>query len=45
MPEGMTPEQFVEWLKGYLDGIPKDKLDYNIFDKIKEKLIFVKKEI
>ena len=40
----ITPEEFVTWLKGYLDGLPKEKLDFTIWDKIREKLIYVKKE-
>ena len=39
-----TPEEFVDWLRGYLDGLPKDKMDYSVFDKVKEKLMQVKKE-
>jgi hypothetical protein len=40
----ITAEEFVTWLKGYLDGLDKSKLDYQTWDPIREKLIYVKKE-
>ncbi len=44
MGQNTTPEEFVNWLKGYLDALPKDKIDFTVFDKIKEKLHYIKKE-
>lgn len=40
----MSPEEFVSWLRGYLDALPKEKMDYTVFDKVKEKLMQVKTE-
>tara|TARA_R110002126_G_scaffold79757_3_gene197830 strand:+ start:3433 stop:3588 length:156 start_codon:yes stop_codon:yes gene_type:complete len=37
----ITAEEFVTWLKGYLDGLDKLKLDYPTWDPIREKLVCV----
>ena len=39
----MSSEEFVNWLRGYLDALPKEKMDYTVFDKVKEKLMQIKK--
>ena len=39
----MNEKEFVSWLKGYLEGIDREKINYAVFDKIKEKLITIKK--
>lgn len=44
MGQEPTAEEFVNWLRGYLDALPKEKMDYTVFDKIKEKLHYIKKE-
>ena len=41
----MTSEGFVDWLRGYLDGLDRDKINFAVMDKIKEKLMQVKKEM
>ena len=41
----MTSKEFVSWLKGYLEGIDKKKINYVVMDKIKEKLGLIKKEM
>jgi hypothetical protein len=40
----ITAEEFVTWLKGYLDGLDKQKLDYQTWDPIREQLIYVIKK-
>jgi len=44
MSQEPTAAEFVNWLRGYLDALPKEKMDYTVFDKIKEKLHYIKKE-
>ena len=45
MSEKMTSDGFVDWLRGYLDGLDRKKINFTVMDKIKEKLMQVKKEM
>lgn len=50
MVQELTEQEFIDWLKDYLDILTKEKMihplimDYTSVDKIKEKLHYVKKE-
>ncbi len=51
MVQELTAQEFIGWLKDYLDVLTKEKMarplimDYTTIDKIKEKLYYIKKEI
>jgi len=38
----MTSEQFVNWLRGYLEGVDRKKINFSVMDKIREKLEQIK---
>lgn len=40
--EHMTESQFINWLKGYLEAIDGNNMNFEVYEKILTKLISVK---
>ena len=40
----MTSQEFISWLKGYMEAIDGNNLSYKEYEKILEKLMSVKDE-